>query len=71
MNGKHPINNRRRGIAVAGKSKAKGAEVRKGWCILGTTKMPTGLESCEGQKRKRGSSHITEARKPWHEVWLI
>ena len=57
-------------MAVTGKSKNKGAEVRQGWCILGTTKMLMSLECCDRQKG-RDEAVTSQASKPWHTVWLL
>ena len=57
---------RRRGMAVTGKSKNKGAEVRLGWCILGTTKIPMRLGCCDGQKGR--DEAVTSQRLVSHGI---
>lgn len=53
-------------MAVTGKSKNKGAEVRQGWCILGTTKMLMSLECCDRQKGR--DEAVTSQRPVSHGI---
>ena len=53
-------------MAVTGNSKNKGAAVRQGWCILGTTKMLMSLECCDGQKGR--DEAVTSQRAVSHGI---